>query len=235
MKTLMIIITFLLTFANSIYAKDRCLEYIPTIRQYSLQYIGLDFPYWYNVGCAATETSCRADLISFDAGIGLFQLTPSTGITKEISKYLPVDPFNTESNIRAQAFYIHRIITVHFKSGKKTVGQSKYPFDTNKHVGVCGLNLSDVYKFYNSGYWFFGEANIGSLVCSNNEMATKSVRGGTCVGKQYLSFPQISYSYPTKVWNYSTPYKGLSDGPWRFWYTDTDKKLTVQFPTKKCN
>ena len=51
---------------NSAYAKDRCLEYVSDIRKYGIQYNGLEFPWWYNIGCAITETSCRGDLISFD-------------------------------------------------------------------------------------------------------------------------------------------------------------------------
>jgi hypothetical protein len=48
------------------YGKDRCQEYLPDIRAYGIQYNGLDFPWWYNVGCAITETSCRGNLTSFD-------------------------------------------------------------------------------------------------------------------------------------------------------------------------
>ena len=212
----------------------RCNDYKPDIRKYALQYIGLDYPYWYNVGCAMAESSCRGNITSFDGGIGLFQLTPSTGITSEISKYIPVNPHNVESNIRAQAYYVHLILSKHFKSGEMTF-KSKYKINPSKHVENCGLNLADVYRFYNSGYWFFHEANINSLSCSNNDMSKKCVRGGTCAGKQYLSFCQISYSYPIKIYKYSEQYKVGSDGTWKFWYTASDTTLKTQFPLKTCN
>lgn len=216
-------------------SKDRCIEYLSEIRSASIKYLGLGYPYWYNVGVAMTESSCRGNIASFDGGIGLFQLTPSKGITEEISKHIPVDPYNTESNIRAQAYYMYRIINTHFKQGNMTMGKSKYKFNPKEHVEQCGLRLADVGKFYNSGYWFFAEANIGStLDCSNNKMAAKSVRGGTCVGKQYLSFGKTSYSYPIKVWKYSQPYKGITDGTWSYWYNDSDKVLTVEFPVNLC-
>jgi hypothetical protein len=260
-KSIIFIISLAICFVNSLsFAKDRCIDHLPTIRMYSLQYLGLDYPYWYNVGCAQAESSCRSDIISFDGGIGLFQLTPSTGITKEISKYISIDPYNSESNIRAQSYYLSRIVNNHFKSGPKTIGNSKYPFNPQEHIDTCGLHLADVYRFYNSGYWFFAESKLNygpritpfddyryvywltfseilnktKMVCSNNEMAVRSVRAGTCVGGKYLSFPQVSYSYPVKIWNYAQPYKGISDGQWSFWYIESDKKLTAVFPLRDC-
>lgn len=253
MKKILLIITYLFIFVNLLFCtkpeikvepekpketisikkaipKDRCSEYLPDIRTYALQYIGLDFPWWYQVGTAMVETSCRGDLVSFDGGIGLFQLTPSTGITSEISKYIDVDPYNTQSNIRAQAYYFNRIIKVHFMQKSMTF-KSKYKINPKEFVDICGSNLADAYRFYNGGYWFFYEATRGpALACSNNEIAEFCVRSGTYVGKQYISFCQVNYSYPTKVWKYSKPYKGGSDGKWNFFYIPDDEKLTVTFP-----
>jgi len=213
--------------------KDRCSEYIPDIRAAAIKYLGLGYPYWYNIGVAMTESSCRADRTSFDGGIGLFQLTPSTGVVKEVSKYIPVNPYNTESNIHAHAYYIHRIISVHFKQGDMTLRGRK--FNPKTHVETCGLRLADVYGHYNSGSWRFAEAAIGpTIACSNNDMAARCVRDGTCVGKQYLSFCEISYTYPIKVWNYTKPYKMITDGAWLYWYAEGDKVLTVKFTKKPC-
>lgn len=216
--------------------KDRCSEFLPEIRASAIKYLGLDFPFWYSIGCAKAESGCKSNLISFDNGVGLFQLTPSTGIVKDIEKYsgLIIDPFNIESNIRGNAIYMKMIIEKHFTSGDGTVGNSKYPFNPKKHVEKCGLNLADVYKKYNGGVWFFAEANRNGLVCSNNEIAEKCVRGGVCVGKQYLNFCQVNYSYPIKVYNYAQPYKGLSDGKWKYWYIESDRVLTVSFPSRSC-
>ncbi|MFA5395337.1 MAG: hypothetical protein WC346_04885 [Methanogenium sp.] len=217
--------------------KDKCSEFLPEIRSSAIKYLGLDFPWHYNVGCAITESSCISNLISFDKGVGIFQLTSSTGIVKDVEKYagIIVDPYNIESNIRAHAIYMKMIIEKYFTGGNSTVGNSKYPFNPKKHVEACGLLLSDVYKRYNAGVWFFAEAAIGGKIsCSNNEMAKKCVRGGTCVGKQYLNFCQVNYSYPIKVYNYAQPYKNLSDGNWKYWYTESDRVLTVSFPSRSC-
>lgn len=211
-------------FSEISHGKDRCQEYIPDIRQYSLEYLGPSFPHWYNVGCAITESSCRSNLISFDGGIGLFQLTPSTGITQEISKYIPVDPHDTKSNIRAQSYYMHLIKDVKFKS--KSITFKKHKISPKDYVDYCGLNLSDLYRFYNSGYWFFYESTRKpntKFVCNHDEMKKYCVRGGTYTDKaktKWLSFCDVSYSYPNKVHDYSKPYKILPD-QMNYWHSKT--------------
>ena len=126
------------------------------------------------------------------------------------------------------------IIEKYFKSGDMTI-KGKYKFSPKKHVEVCGLLLSDVYRQYNGGFWAMAEATIGGVIsCSNNEIAAKCVRGGACWGKSWVSYCQVNYSYPVKIYNYAKPYKGLSDGNWRYWYIETDRVLTVSFPSKKC-
>lgn len=208
------IVALLLIFPTTSIAKDRCQEYLPDIRTYSTMYNGLEFPWWYNVGCAITETSCRGNLVSFDGGIGLFQLTPSTGITKELSKYITVDPYDTKSNIRAQSYYIMLIRTKKFKQETAKV-YNKYTSHPAKYVSICGMNLADVYRFYNGGYWFFYESERGGFVCNNKDMRTFCIRGGTWTDKaktKWLSFCDVNYSYPDKVYKYSQPYKIGKDG-----------------------
>jgi hypothetical protein len=200
-------------------AKDRCNDYIPDIRSYGMQFNGADFPYWYNIGCAITESNCRGNITSFDGGQGIFQLTPSTGVTAYIQKYIPVDPYNVQSSIRAQSYYIMMIRTKIFKV-KSMKFRNTY-IHPEKFVSKCGLNLSDVYRYYNGGYWFFYESERAGIVCDNKEMVTKCVRGGTWVGtgkkRRWLSFCEVNYSYPDKVYNYSKKYKIGKDGQ-RYWY-----------------
>jgi len=168
------------------------------------------------------ESNCRPDVISFDGGIGLFQLTPSTGITREISRYISINPHNVQSNIRGGIFYISRIINVHFQRESAKV-HKKYDVYPKKYVNFCGLNLSDVYRFYNGGYWFFYESSRKKgidYVCENREMFKYCVRGGTYTDKaktKWLSFCGVNYSYPEKVFKYSQKYKVGPDGI-RFWY-----------------
>jgi len=209
-----------------VYGLDRCQDFIPDIRQSAIQYLGLDFPYYYNVGCAIAETNCRADLVSFDGGKGLYQFTPSTGVLKDIQKYnIVVDPLNPISSIRGQAFYMSLIINKKFKQENITVGKSKYHISPNKYVQVCGNNLADAYRFYNGGYWFFYEAGLkqkGEYVCENREMFKYCVRGGVWVGKgekkRWLSFCEVNYSYPEKIYKYSQKYNMKLPTTYVFWF-----------------
>ena len=114
-----------------------------------------------------------------------------------------------------------------FKQKTITVGKSKNKGYPSKYVEKCGENLADVYRFYNGGYWFFYESERGGTVCDNKEMRKYCVRGGTFTDKaktKWLSFCDVNYSYPEKVYKYSQKYKTGPDGI-RFWYA-----LPVEVP-----
>jgi len=224
-KWLLILLMALLPFSSV--AKDRCQDYLPDIRAYGIQYNGPSFPWWYNIGCAITETSCRGDLVSFDGGIGLFQFTPSTGVTAEIRKYITIDPYNVQSSIRAQSYYIMLIRTQKFNQQSITVGKNKNKGYPSKYKDICGENLADVYRFYNGGYWFFYESERGGTVCDNTEMKKYCVRGGVYTDKaktKWLSFCDVNYSYGEKVYKYSQQYRLGPDGQ-RFWYVKSTKTI----------
>lgn len=224
-KLILILILFLIMvlvlIKDLVYGKDRCQDYVPDVRQYATQYLGPGFPYWYNIGCAITETNCRADLVSFDGGIGLFQFTPSTGVTKEISRYFPIDPYNVQSSIRAQAFYIHLIRDKKLRQDKIMI--NKHEAHPNAFTEYCGSNLADVYRWYNGGVWFVYEASRfpnAPFACVNREMFKYCVRGGVWVGsgskRRWLSFCEVNYSYPEKIYKYAQPY---SKGGGSFWHS----------------
>lgn len=227
-----ILFIILLIFYSNVQARDRCQDYIQDIRQYSVQYLGYQYPYWYSVGCMIAESNCRADILSFDGGIGLFQLTPRVGVVAEISKYIPVDPYNAQSSIRAYSFYISRIKDVKLKQEQITF--RKYKIRPASFTRYCGTNLADIYKFYNGGYWFVYESSrkkTGTYVCENREMFKYCVRGGTYTDKnhtKWLSFCEVNYSYPEKIYKYAQPYKkGMKDGI-QYWYTDQPKPKPKQ-------
>lgn len=213
-----IFITFviMIMFPISARAIDRCQDHITNVRTNAIRYLGLEFPYWYNLGCAMTETNCRQDLVSFDGGIGLFQLTPSTGITAVISKEFPVNPYNAESNIRAQAFYIHLIKDKYMKQ-KSIKFKNKYQISPLTFTNKCGVRLSDIYRNYNGGYWFLWESKLANptYACEEKEMRSHCVRGGTWVGTKnprWLSFCEVNYSYSEKVYKFAQKYKRGKDG-----------------------
>lgn len=211
------------------YSKDRCQDYVPDIRSYGIQFNGGDFPWHYNVGCAITESNCRGNLTSFDGGQGIFQFDAESGPVSEIRKYIPVDVYNTSSSIRAQSYYIMIIRTKKFKAKELTI-YHKYKVHPSKFVEKCGLNLEDVYRYYNGGYWFLYESEKGGGVCGNNEIRKHCVRGGTYTDKKktkWLSFCDVNYSYADKVYKYSQPYKTGIDGQ-RFYY-EKPKQVIPQY------
>lgn len=231
-KTKLIIIIAIIIFMiavlirNIAYGKDRCQDYLPEIRNAALLYLGPSYPYWYNIGCAINESSCRSNLVSFDGGIGIFQFTPSTGVTEELKRHgLSINPYDIDSSIKGQAFYIKIIKDNKMKVNKISIGKSKNPGYPAKFTENCGNNLADYYRFYNGGYWFVYESgrknNHKSFICSNDEMRKYCVRGGTYTDKaktKWLSFCDVNYSYPEKVYNYGKKYSnGLPDQQ-RFWY-----------------
>ena len=221
-KRIIFVIFLIFLFTIPSYATDRCHDYIPDVRQASIQYLGYQYPYWYNIGCMIAESQCRPNIISFDGGIGLFQFTPSTGVTAELSKYISINPHNAQSSIRGQAFYISRIKNNHFSEKIAHVGKNKNVAKPSEFVDNCGYNISDYYRFYNGGYWFFYESKRpGKYACENRQMFKYCVRGGVYVGKgknrRWLSFCEVNYSYPEKVSKYAQPYRTSNDGE-RFWF-----------------
>jgi len=214
------IFVMILIFSLPARAIDRCQNYIPEIRSNSIRYLGLEYPYWYNLGCAMTETNCRQDLVSFDGGIGLFQLTPSTGITAVIKKEFPVNPYNAESNIRAQAFYMHLIKDKYMRQPSVKF-KNKYQIEPLTFTNKCGIRLSDLYRHYNGGYWFVWESKLAdkTYACDEKDMRSHCVRGGTWVGtknRRWLSFCDVNYSYAEKVYKYGQRYKIGKDNI-RYW------------------
>jgi hypothetical protein len=214
---LILLLLILILLPLSVMAKDRCQDYLTDFRKYAIQYNGLDFPWWYNVGCAMAESNCRGDITSFDKGHGILQFTDQK-LIDEIRKVMPFDPYNVKSSIRAHAYYMMIIRTRYFNYNRVVVGK-RYGYP-KKFVEKCGLNLSDVYKFYNGGYWFFVESELGGTVCNNDEMKKHCIRGGTYTDKaktKWLSFCDVNYSYPQKIYNYAQKYKVNEDGQ-RYWY-----------------
>jgi|GEM_PF-718997 len=211
-----IFLAILLLSLVSARAADRCQNYIVEVRSNSIRYLGLEYPWWYNLGCAMVESNCRQDVVSFDGGIGLFQLTPSTGIVAVIQKEFPVNPYNAESNIRAQAFYIHLIKDKYMKRSSVKF-KNKYQIEPLTFTNKCGTRLSDLYRYYNGGYWFVYESKLAdkTYTCDEKDMRSHCVRGGTWVGTKnpkWLSFCDVNYSYATKVYKNGQKYKNGKDG-----------------------
>ena len=216
MRQLIVIVLILLFILPAEARRDRCRDFIPDVRAQMIRYNGLNYPWWYSMGCMIQESNCRPDVISFDGGIGLFQLTPSTGIVAKIQKEFPVNPHNPESNIRAHAFYINKVRNTYLKRGKFKF-KSKYEISPVEFTTKCGSNLSDVYRYYNGGFWFIYESKRAdpTYTCEQTEMKKYCVRGGAWVRtgdkKRWLSFCDVNYNYADQVYKYSQKYRTGKD------------------------
>ena len=219
MRIKYLLLIIILLFPTLLFAKDRCRDFIPDIRAASIRYLGLSYPWWYNVGCAMAESNCRADIVSFDGGKGLYQFTESTGVVAEIKKDMPINPSNAESSIKAEAFYMNKIINTYLKRPEfKFKGKEKYRIDPSYFTKKCGTRLSDAYRHYNGGAWFIYESKLDGYTCDKDSMREHCVRGGAWVpnekakNRRWLSFCDVNYSYPDKIFKFSKPYKVGKDG-----------------------
>lgn len=206
-----------LFFYSDAKAADRCSDYIPDIRAAHIRYFNSNFPYHYGIGVMINESGCRADIVSFDGGIGLYQFTPSTGIVSEMKKDLPnFNPYNPEQSIRAFVLYERKLIN---NMNIKNVNfKNKYKISPKDFKDTCGLRLCYIYTIYNGGLWIIKEWEAsGRESCEFDNIKKYCKRGGAYVGKRYLSFCDVNYSYALKVYKFSKPYKRIPDNEWVYW------------------
>lgn len=201
---------------------DRCNQYRQDVRKYVEMYFGLNFPWHYQMGCMQQESNCRKDIVSFDGGIGLFQLTPSTGIVVDIQKDLGViiDPYNPKHNIRAAVYYLSKIKSKYSQIEKLSFGKNKVIISTKKYTDTCGVKLSDIYQFYNGGYWFYYEASKAGYSCDRKVIRTFCTRGGAWTDKaktNWLSFCEVNYSYPEQIERRGLTFKMFEFPDYKYW------------------
>ena len=214
-RFLLLIIVSLLAGTCLVEASDRCASFKLEVRRAANRYLGIDYPWWYNMGVAKAESGCREGLVSFDGGIGPYQFTPSTGVGKIIEQEFPeIDFNNSGSSIKAQAYYMSIIINRYFYRDEFKF-KGVHVINPKKYTQRCGLRLADIYQYYNGGYWLIYEASKANT-CDRIEMRANCTRGGAWVGKRYLNFCDVNYQYPQKVFDYADTYRTSSDQK-RYW------------------
>lgn len=215
-KILFFVILLILIMTVNTFAIDRCQQYIQEARKQMTYYWGSDFPYWYAIGIAKTESFCRADIESFDGGEGLFQFTKSTGINSEIEKELisNFNPHNAKQSIQAFAYFTTKLkkrMQIERMKFKKTYISPK------KFVDKCGFRIGDMFQIYNGGVWLVREFEVGnSIFCERGDIKMFCLRGGVVVKGKYINFCDVNYSYPDRVLNNSIPYKMWEDKKWKY-------------------
>jgi len=202
-----LLLVLLLLSVSVVYSLDRCEDYVQPIRTAYFKYFGVDFPYWYGVGCAKAESNCRQNIVSFDQGIGLFQLTPSTGIIKDIEKGLKerIDPYILKDNIKGHAYWMSYIWNKNMEL--KTIIVKGRVVNVQDYVARCGKKLSDMYIMYNGGWWYMYEASF-TTSCDKQEIIKYCKRKKIPLkNDKILDLCEVNYSYADKIYKFSIPYR----------------------------
>ena len=192
---LIIITTFLLLFFERASGLDRCQDYLPLVRNASIQFLGPNYPYHYNLGQLQQESRCR-NVVSFDMGRGLAQFMDGTA--KYVNKIYGtnLDPMNPEHAIKLQAMYMSQI-------------EKKENFSDRLWIS---------YQIYNGGrktlyqeYEGAGEINWNKMkdVCKRRVITLKN-------GSK-LDMCEVNYDYSMKIYRYGNQYRTYSKDGRRFW------------------
>lgn len=195
-KVALVILMFLSNLLSVVdaHGTTRCEQFINVIRRANAFYFGINFPYWYAVAQAQTESNCRPSIVAFDAGQGIFQFMPATSLEVRKQIGMDLDPMNPDHAARMNAFYMKRLHRQNWDGG-----------------------LWLTYSFYNSGpgtmkkeYLRAGCTDYLKMkaVCKRKILTLKS-------GK-LLDLCQVGYDYPVLISQRSKSYRFGSDGM-RYW------------------
>lgn len=189
---------FFCTLAWSLHSADNCLKILEPTKRASLEVIARDFPWWFNVGLAKTETNCSwKTSLDGHGSVGYFQLTP-----KFVDIYLrPLYPDYTKpydiQHFYAFAAYLKMLLT-------------RKLWITYQRFNGGDLVLKEC-KRARSDRWQDCKAQCRrKLVCVWKQ-------GTEC--KQYRNACEINYSYSKKVYANGLIYKNreTETDRWRFW------------------
>ena len=176
--------------------KDRCNEFKTDVRIEHTKYFGSGYPWQYGLGQLRQESSCRADSTAFDLGQGVAQFMPKTSEYIQSLMGEKLNPYNPQSAIRMQAFYMYRIHT--------------------KENWTDKLWIS--YQIYNSGrtvlYNEYKRAGVLDWSKMKNNCKRKIVK---LPNGNLLDFCQSGYDYSQKIYKYGNQYNPLPSSSFKYW------------------
>ncbi len=189
-----IVILFLIFYSASATALDRCIEYTQPVRIQHVKQFGWQFPWWYGIGQLKQESCCRANATAFDQGMGIAQFMPKTAQYINALMRTSLDPYNPESAIRMQAFYMARL-----------------------HRGNWAGVLWLTYQGYNGGYGAlkseYKKAGLADWKAMKAQCTRKTIK---LKSGALLSFCDVNYDYSQRVYRYGRQYASGKDGM-RYW------------------
>lgn len=186
-------------FTSNAFALDRCREYITDVRNSHTRNFNGNFPWWYGLGQIEQESSCRANVTSFDSGMGLTQFVPSTwNVIKKQMGRPDLSPYKASDSIEAQAFYMASI-------------QKKENWSASKQLWIS-------YQIYNGGrstlYKEYQRAGVLDWDLMKSECQRKKIQMKWGV----LDLCEVNYSYSKEVYRKGNSYRlGKDHYSWRFW------------------
>jgi hypothetical protein len=173
---------------------EACIRIADKTRLATERVLGSDFPYWYNIGLAHTETGCRF-VISKDGhgSVGYFQLTPKF-LDPILRPYFPKYTENHLDHFYASMYYLRSLY--------------KQP-------------LWIMYQRYNGGDLVLRECSRANSMrwedckaqCRRKDVCVW-FDGLTC--KQYRNACDINYGYSKKIYQNGQYYKAGQD-KLKFW------------------
>ena len=149
----------------------------------------MDFPYWYAIGQAQQESSCRSSVTSFDEGKGLFQFVPATA--KEVKQRMKeeVDPTIASDAIRMNAYYMRGL--------------------HNQNWSGC---LWMTYQAYNGGWGTLKSEYLRAGTSDYESMRQQCKRKKIKLPSgQYLDLCKVNYDYSKKIYEYGDYFRAGSD------------------------
>jgi len=202
MRQLLLTLVFILTLTSQ-FSYAECSKLVHQVKQASEFVLGLDYPYWYNVGQIEAETNCiwRTSLDGWGS-IGYAQLTER--FLPWLSEKFPnwrikghIDHF------MAQAYLIKQLLSQ-----------------------VSCKKLWCVYQCYNRSCWKVNrEAVQADCIWERAfELCNERYVENICVWKQagkclqWRTNCDINYSYGYKVWKNGVKYRnGVIERAYRYW------------------
>lgn len=181
-----------------------CKNLLPKVKQASQYILGIDFPWWYNLGQIETESNCLWHTSLDGIGsVGYAQITPKfwDKILKTLFPNWKIK--NHTDHFLSQAYIIKKCLQQAFCSNLWNAYQcyNRNCMKVNQEAFLSQCNYLRAYKICNLRF----SKNI--CVWKKNSM---------CL--QYRSNCEINYEYSYKIWKNGKKYReGLIEKSYRFW------------------
>lgn len=175
-------------------ASDRCQSFVSEVRRSCFFYWGVNFPYHYAVAQLKQESGCRENIKAFDGGQGIAQFMPATEKYVESLMKEEINPMESKSAIKAQAFYMRHL-----------------------HKQNWEGKLWLTYQAYNGG-WTLLKKEYQRAEIADWDLMRLECKRKTIVLKcgDLLNFCDVNYDYSKKIYKYGQQYKIVEDGM-KFW------------------